>query len=51
MAEQMAMAIQEGIISGELAPGSPLPSEPQLAEQFGVSRAVVRDATRILMAR
>lgn len=51
MAEQMAMTIQESIISGELAPGSPLPSEPQLAGQFGVSRAVVRDATRILMAR
>jgi len=31
--------------------GAVLPTEPELAEQFGVSRAVVRDATRILMAR
>jgi DNA-binding FadR family transcriptional regulator len=51
MAEQMAEAVQEAILSGDLENGSILPTEPELAEQFGVSRAVVRDATRILMAR
>jgi DNA-binding FadR family transcriptional regulator len=51
MAEQMAETIQESILSGELVAGALLPTEPELAEQFGVSRAVVRDATRILMAR
>jgi DNA-binding FadR family transcriptional regulator len=51
MAEQMAGAIQELILDGELEGGAALPTEPELAEQFGVSRAVVRDATRILMAR
>ena len=51
MAEQMAETIQELIIGGELEPGIALPIEPDLASQFGVSRAVVRDATRILMAR
>ena len=51
MAEQMAEAIQESILSGELGGGAVLPTEPELADQFGVSRAVVRDATRILMAR
>ncbi len=51
MAEQMAETIQALILSGELAGGATLPTEPELAEQFGVSRAVVRDATRILMAR
>ena len=51
MAEQMAEAIQESILSGELGGGVVLPTEPELADQFGVSRAVVRDATRILMAR
>ncbi len=51
MAEQMAEAIQESILSGQLESGAVLPTEPELAEQFGVSRAVVRDATRILMAR
>ena len=51
MAEQMAESIQASILSGDLAPGANLPTEPELAEEFGVSRAVVRDATRILMAR
>jgi DNA-binding FadR family transcriptional regulator len=51
LAEQMAEAIQELILSGEVESGAALPTEPELAEQFGVSRAVVRDATRILMAQ
>jgi GntR family transcriptional repressor for pyruvate dehydrogenase complex len=51
LAEQMAETIQESILSGQLEPGAALPTEPELAEQFGVSRAVVRDATRILMAQ
>jgi DNA-binding FadR family transcriptional regulator len=50
MAEQMAETIKELILSGDLEPGDTLPTEPELSEQFGVSRAVVRDATRILMA-
>jgi DNA-binding FadR family transcriptional regulator len=48
--EQMAETIKELILSGELEAGDVLPTEPELCEQFGVSRAVVRDATRILMA-
>jgi len=51
LAEQMAETVQELILSGEVQGGVTLPTEPELAEQFGVSRAVVRDATRILMAR
>jgi GntR family transcriptional repressor for pyruvate dehydrogenase complex len=47
----MADSIRESILSGELESGAALPTEPELAEQFGVSRAVVRDATRILMAQ
>lgn len=47
----MAEAIRELILSGELESGATLPIEPELAGQFGVSRAVVRDATRILMAQ
>ena len=50
MAEQMADRIKELILSGELQANEVLPTEPELCEQFGVSRAVVRDATRILMA-
>ena len=48
--EQMTETIKELILSGKLEAGDALPTEPELCEQFGVSRAVVRDATRILMA-
>ncbi len=51
LAEQMAATIQESILLGDLESGASLPTEPELADQFGVSRAVVRDATRILMAQ
>lgn len=51
LAEKMAREIKEKVLSQDLEAGEGLPTEPQLAEQFGVSRAVVRDATRILMAQ
>ncbi|MCA9986998.1 MAG: FadR family transcriptional regulator [Anaerolineales bacterium] len=51
LAEQMADSLQEAILNGEWAPGDGLPTEPELAAQFGVSRAVVRDATRMLVAQ
>ncbi|HKJ26838.1 MAG TPA: GntR family transcriptional regulator, partial [Anaerolineales bacterium] len=50
LAEQMADTIKELILSGQLEADDVLPTEPELCKQFGVSRAVVRDATRILMA-
>lgn len=50
MAEQMADSIKEMVLVGDLEPGDVLPTEAELCDQFGVSRAVVRDATRILMA-
>lgn len=46
----MAEQLREAILAGAWNPGSALPTEPVLAEQFGVSRAVVRDATRIISA-
>lgn len=51
LAEQVAEAIKEAILAGEWVAGAALPTEPELAEAFGVSRAVVRDATRMLAAR
>jgi DNA-binding FadR family transcriptional regulator len=51
LAEQMADSLTEAIVSGQYPAGSMLPIEPALAKQFGVSRAVVRDATRMLAAR
>lgn len=50
LAEQVAGTIREAILDGEWQPGEALPTEPKLAEAFGVSRAVVRDATRMLAA-
>jgi GntR family transcriptional regulator len=46
---QIARVIAERIRSGELLPGSKVPSEPALAAQFGVSRATIREATRLLV--
>jgi DNA-binding FadR family transcriptional regulator len=43
-AEQVADALRDAIVSGELAEGDPLPSERDLAEQFGVNRSTVREA-------
>lgn len=51
LAEQVAGTIKEAILAGEWQPGEALPTEPDLAEAFGVSRAVVRDATRMLAAQ
>ncbi len=51
LAEQLAETIKEAILAGRWAAGQALPTEPELAAQFGVSRAVVRDGTRMLAAR
>jgi len=40
--------IRELIQSGELAPGSKLPPEPQLAAQLGLSRNLMREAVKVL---
>jgi DNA-binding FadR family transcriptional regulator len=36
------------IVSGELEPGTLLPTEPRLSEVFSVSRTVIREAVKIL---
>jgi len=51
LSEQVAEAIMESIVAGEWQGGEALPTEPELAKQFGVSRAVIRDATRMLAAQ
>lgn len=50
LAESMAEQIREAILAGVWSDGEALPTEPELAERFEVSRAVVRDATRIVTA-
>jgi GntR family transcriptional repressor for pyruvate dehydrogenase complex len=49
--EQIAGEIEEAIMSGKFALGSLLPSEQQLAYQFGVSRNVIREAFKFLKER
>lgn len=49
--EIVAAEIEEAIIAGRFTIGSQLPSEQQLADQFGVSRNVVREAFKFLKER
>jgi DNA-binding FadR family transcriptional regulator len=46
----VADELRAQIIGNDLAPGTRLPSEAQLIEQFGLSRATVREALRLLEA-
>ena len=41
-------ALVDRIVSGELRPGTLLPTEPRLCEAFSVSRTVIREAVKIL---
>jgi GntR family transcriptional regulator len=45
---QVAIFIRGTIIVRQLPPGSPLPSEPELTERYGVSRETARRAMRAL---
>ena len=45
---RVASAIVEEVVDRDLAVGDALPSEPELAEQFGISRASIREALRVL---
>src|SRR5438093_11059247 len=46
--EQIAEQIKQRILRGELRTGDRLPTENELAEQFGASRTGVREAMKIL---
>src|SRR6266852_5373138 len=48
-ADDIALALEEAIVSGEIAPGTVLRQE-QLSEQYRVSRTPVREALRRLAA-
>lgn len=48
---QIASAIRDAIISGQLIVDARLPSESEMADQFGVSRPTVREALKRLAAQ
>lgn len=51
LSDVVADAILETIVSEGLRPGDTLPPERELGEHFGVSRTVVREAVRALVAK
>lgn len=51
LSAQIAKAIRDAIVSGELIVDERLPSEAELSEQFEVSRATVREALKRLAAQ
>ena len=48
--EEILAQLEEAIADGRIAPGDRLPSERELAQQFGVARTSVREALRVLEA-
>jgi GntR family transcriptional regulator len=48
---QLAEILMEGIRSGDYPPGSRIPSEPQLAKDYGIGRPTVRQAIEMLVRR
>lgn len=48
---QLATSLSAAIAEGRFKPGERLPSEPELARRFGVTRPTVRQATRLLAER
>jgi GntR family transcriptional regulator, transcriptional repressor for pyruvate dehydrogenase complex len=51
LSDRVAKMMQDAIVSRNLEAGTQLPTERELGEQFGVSRTVVREAIRILVAK
>lgn len=51
LSDRVAADLEQRILMGDPGPGHRLPTEAELCELFGVSRSVVRDALRTLVAR
>jgi GntR family transcriptional repressor for pyruvate dehydrogenase complex len=51
LSTQIANAIRKAILDGALSVEERLPSETELADRFGVSRATVREAMKRLAAQ
>lgn len=51
LAGRVAEVLGQRIVSGRVDAGAPLPIEADIQTEFGVSRTVVREATRLLAAK
>ncbi|MHB1007571.1 MAG: FadR/GntR family transcriptional regulator [Chloroflexota bacterium] len=51
LSDRVAAAVAALVLDGSYPAGRLLPSEPQLARRFGVSRVVIREAVRILATK
>jgi DNA-binding FadR family transcriptional regulator len=51
LSDEVAARLKESILSRQYQPGDALPSENQMAGQFGVSRIVVREALKELKSK
>jgi DNA-binding FadR family transcriptional regulator len=51
LSDTVSEELERRILSGEWVAGQRVPSEPELSQQLGVSRSVIRDAVRSLAAR
>lgn len=51
LANRVMHQIEQLIVEGHLQPGDRLPPERELGRQFGVSRTVIREAVRALVAK
>ena len=51
LANRVAVQLENFILERHFKPGDRLPSERELAQQFGVSRTVIREAIRVLVAK
>jgi DNA-binding FadR family transcriptional regulator len=48
LGEAVVASLIDRIITGTLPPGSPLPAEPVLCQDYGVSRSVIRESLKLL---
>jgi GntR family transcriptional repressor for pyruvate dehydrogenase complex len=51
LAEQIAGDMTRAIVRGETQPGTPIPTETELAKQYGVGKSAIREAVRILSTK
>lgn len=49
--EDVVHQITQRVLSGDIKPGTALPTESELSHQFGVSRTVIREAVRVLVSK